>query len=303
MSRNASASAGTATSSSRLGKTSRPSTMKSATWARNASPSWKATSCAAIARRGAADAEADEVDGEEAAAADHVGGAEGERRGRDGRDRHEGADGRWHPTEDPRGGEAEHDADEQAEPELLDHEPGQVVEAVRVGLDPRDQPDRERDRHRVVSPDSASSVRARLRRMCVNRRVANTAAASVEETTAPSRNASSQLSCSKSACAATPVRIGAHNDADGAEQRRRHGDLTQPSPRRLQPALVQDRDEADDADLAGELGVVELDVPRTVRAEQHAEREEGDEHRQPRAGGARARPRGSRRGSPRRAGA
>ena len=44
MSRNASATAGTATSSSRLGKTSRPRTMKSATWARNARPSWKATS-------------------------------------------------------------------------------------------------------------------------------------------------------------------------------------------------------------------------------------------------------------------
>ena len=54
---------------------------------------------------------------------------------------------------------------------------------------------------------------------------------------------------------------GAHDDADGAEQRRRHGDLAQPSPRGLQAALVQDRDEADDADLAGELGVVELDVP------------------------------------------
>src|SRR6266508_2382166 len=43
-----------------------------------------------------------------------------------------------------------------------------------------------------LPPVSASNVRARRRRMFVNRSVANTAAASVEETTAPSRTDSSQ---------------------------------------------------------------------------------------------------------------
>jgi hypothetical protein len=55
-----------------------------------------------------------------------------------------------------------------------------------------------------LPPDSASSVRAIRRRMCVNLSVAKTAAASVEETTAPSRTASSQLR-SNSTCAAAPV--------------------------------------------------------------------------------------------------
>jgi hypothetical protein len=53
-------------------------------------------------------------------------------------------------------------------------------------------------------PDSASSVRAKRRRMCVKRSVENTAAASVEATTAPSRMASSQLR-SNSARATAPV--------------------------------------------------------------------------------------------------
>ena len=71
----------------------------------------------------------------------------------------------------------------------------------------------------------------------------------------------------------------ADDDADRAEQRGRHGDLAQPPPRRLQAALVEDRDEPDDADVARELGVVELDPARAVRAEQHPEREERDERR------------------------
>ena len=55
-----------------------------------------------------------------------------------------------------------------------------------------------------LPPDSASSVRASLRRIWVVRSVANTAAASVEAITAPSRNDSSQES-EKSACAPKPA--------------------------------------------------------------------------------------------------
>ena len=61
---------------------------------------------APVARRRAADREADEVDGEEAAAADHVGGAERERRRGDRRDGRERADrlrdARERPTSPPR---------------------------------------------------------------------------------------------------------------------------------------------------------------------------------------------------------
>ena len=56
---------------------------------------------AAVARRRAADGEPDEVDREEAAAADHVRGAERERAGGDRGDRREGADRVGEPPEDP----------------------------------------------------------------------------------------------------------------------------------------------------------------------------------------------------------
>ena len=114
----------------------------------------------------------------------------------------------------------------------------------------------------------------------VKRSVANTAAASVEETTAPSRNDSSHER-SKSTCAADTGEQRAHDDADRAQQRGRHGDLAQPPPRRLQAALVEDQREADGSDLAGELRVVELDAAGPVRAEQHPEPEERDQHGKP----------------------
>ena len=47
----------------------------------------------------------------------------------------------------------------------------------------------------------------------------------------------------------------------------------------LQAALEEDQYEADDADLAGELGVVEVDAAGAVGAQEHAEREERDQNR------------------------
>ena len=119
--------------------------------------------------------------------------------------------------------------------------------------------------------------------MCVKRSVAKTAAASVD---GDDRAEQDRLEPGE-----VEERVGgdagqerADDDADGAEQRRGHGDLPQPPPRGLQPALVEDQREPDDPDLARELRVVELDPARPVRAEQHPEREERDEHRQPRPG-------------------
>ena len=87
----------------------------------------------------------------------------------------------------------EHDADDEAEAELADDEEDELVETLRVrALDPGDQAERQSDRHRVVAPDSASSVRASRRLICVKRSVANTAQRPVDATTAPSKNASSQ---------------------------------------------------------------------------------------------------------------
>ena len=120
--------------------------------------------------------------------------------------------------------------------------------------------------------------------MCVERSVAKTAAASVAATTAPRRTDSSQER-SKSDVRGDAREEGADDDADRAQERRRHGDLAQAAPRGLEPALVQDQRKADHSDPAGKLRVVELDPARAFRAEQHPEREEGDEDGQTGAGG------------------
>jgi hypothetical protein len=54
---------------------------------------------------------------------------------------------------------------------------------------------------------------------------------------------------------------------------------SQPPPRRGETPLEEDGREPDDTDGPCELGVVELDPARTVRAEQHPEREKGDQRR------------------------
>ena len=80
---------------------------------------------------------------------------------------------------------------------------------------------------------------------------------------------------------------GGHGDPDRAQERGRHGDA-QPPPRGREAALVEDRDEADDADLARQLGVVELDPADSVRPEQHPQGEERYERGHPGARGAEA---------------
>ena len=231
---------------------------------------------APVAGRRAADREADEVDREEAAAADHVGDAEGERGRRERRHRREGADRVREAAEDPDRDRAEHDPDERGRARAAGR---------RAGAGRRSRSRRGRSIQAIrpsvsaiaigsLPPDSASSVRASRRRMCVKRSVAKTAAASVEETTAPSSTDSSHER-SKSMYAATPVDDGADDDADRAQERRRHRDLAQPPPRGLQAALVEDQRQPDDPDLARELRVVELDPAGPVRAEQHPDRQEG----------------------------
>ena len=112
--------------------------------------------------------------------------------------------------------------------------------------------------------------------MWVKRIVAKTAAASVDATTPPSRTASGQAR-SKSSCAASAGQERRHRDADRAQERRGDRDPAHAPPRGREAALVEDRDEADDADRARQLGVVELDPAGPVGPEQHPESEEGDE--------------------------
>ena len=128
-------------------------------------------------------------------------------------------------------------------------------------------------------PDSASSVRATRRRMCVEAqgredrgRVRRGDDRAEQERLEPGHV--------EEHVRGNPGQDRAHDHSDRAEERRGDRHLTEPAPRGLEPALVQDQREPDDADLAGELGVVELDAARPVRPEQHPEAQERDEHGQ-----------------------
>ena len=236
-----------------------------------------------IARRGAADREADEVDGEEAAAPDHVGSAERDAGRGERCDRSERTDRAWQPCEHPGRRHGEHDADDEAETELSDDEQHELVEPLRFGaFDPRDQADRQRDGHRVVAarlgferprepaPDLREAER-REHRCGVGRRHYR-----AEQDRLEPRQVEEHLRRDAG-------EYGGHDDADRAQECRRYRYCPQPAPRRLQSALEQDQDEADDPDLASELGVVEIDPARAVGAEEHPERQEGDQKRYARA--------------------
>ena len=232
---------------------------------------------AAVARRRAADGEPDEVDGEEAAAPEDVGDPEGKRRRGDRGDRGERA------RRSARAGRTRAWRRTRARRRRASPIPScftirkTTSSSLKVGSSIQwMRPSVNAIAIGSFRPVSHSSVRARRRRTWVWRSVAKTAAASVDATTPPSRIDCGQ-SRSKTVCAAAPVRSAVTSDADRAQQRRRHGDVAEAPPRGREAALVEDRDEADDADLARQLGVVELDPAGAVRAEHHPEGEERDE--------------------------
>ena len=231
-----------------------------------------------VAGRRAADGEPDEVDGEEAAAAEHVRRAEGDRRRGEGRDRCERADRRRDAREDPGREGAEDDADDKADPDLAHDLECEVGGAVRAGLvlDPGDQPDRQRDRHRVVAAglglERARQPPAdlgRAQRREDGRRVGRGDHRAEQERLEPGER--------EQRVRAEAGDQRRHEDADGAQQRGRDDDLAQAPPRGLQSAFVEDQAEADRADALGQLRVVEVDAAGPVRAEQHPDAEKRDE--------------------------
>ncbi len=163
------------------------------------------------------------------------------------------------------------------EPELAQDEQREVLEPGRVGtLDPGDEADRERDRHRVVpaglglerARESAADLREAQgceHRCGVGGRDHRTEKERLEPREVEERPRRD------------PGQEHGDDDSDGAQQGRRRDHAPEPAPRGLQSALEQDQDEADDSDLACELGVVEVDTARPVRAEEHSEREEEDQ--------------------------
>ena len=196
---------------------------------------------AAVARGSAPDRQPDEIDGEEAAAADRVGRAEGDRRGRQRRDRRERADRHRETREDPRRQGAEPDADDEAEADLLRDEQGEITHAVaRWPFDPRDQPERQRDRHRIVPagfrlecPGEAPADVRHAQGGEHRRRIGRCDHRAEQQGFEP-RHVEERARTE-------PGDRSRDHDADRAQQSRGDRDLPEPAPRRLKPALVEDQ--------------------------------------------------------------
>ena len=106
----------------------------------------------AISRRRAADGETHEVHGEEAATPDDVRSSEGQSSRGKRCDGCEGPDRARETGEHPCRGEREDHADQETQRELTYDEQDELVESGRLGaLDPGDQTERQRDRHRIVA--------------------------------------------------------------------------------------------------------------------------------------------------------
>ncbi len=203
-----------------------------------------------------------------------VGDAVGERGRRDRRDRVQAGGGQPHAVE-PLSAPSEPTASPMTSPiaELLDREQERVEQRRSSGSWIASmQPITSRIAIGSLRPDSPSSVRASRRGSVEPRSTANTAAASVAATVEPSSSAGSG-SRSRMNAAATAVSAAVSERPERGQDHRRaqHGpDLLEAAG---EAALEQDHRHGDDARLARELEVVEVDPAQPVGADQHPEAE------------------------------
>ena len=127
-------------------------------------------------------------------------------------------------------------------------------------------------------PDSSSS-RSRTGAGSLTwraRSTENTAAASVDETTAPSSSDSARGRSVTSRT--TPAdEAGGDEGADGGQEDAASEDRPDGDPARVQPAREQDQRQRDDADRLGDGGIVEVDAAEPLRAGEHPDAEEEEE--------------------------
>ena len=186
---------------------------------------------------------------------------------------------------DPGREHADHEPEEQPDADLLDDQRRQVADAVVRTLDPGDQAERQCDRDGVVAArlrleragEAAAQPGAAERREH-GRRIGRRDDGAEEERLRPGEVEEEVREAAGDA--------GGDDDTDRREQRRGNCDAAQPAPRGRKTPLIEDRDERDDADFAGDGRVVEGDASRAVGAEHHAEAEEGHQCRQTGLGGA-----------------
>ena len=167
-----------------------------------------------------------------------------------------------------------------AEDRLLGEHGRDMLPGAVADREEFDQQDGEQHRERIVAAgfdfERRADARAQPQALGMNRK--NTAAASVEATTAPTSSASIQLKPStnfatgavSAAVSSTPtvasVTAGPEHAAEGRKAR-------------AQAAVEQDQRERDRADQVGRAHVVELDAARPGLARQHAEDEEHQQQR------------------------
>jgi hypothetical protein len=122
-------------------------------------------------------------------------------------------------------------------------------------------------------PDSTRSSAATRRGSGVVRIIENTAAASVEPTTAP---ISPAVTGSTSRTSHTPTAVipAVSSDPGGGEQQARERGELEVGRLGGEPTLEEDEQQGDHADVLDQLGVVEADEVQPVVTEQHPQREE-----------------------------
>ena len=133
-----------------------------------------------------------------------------------------------------------------------------------------------------LSPLSASRIDERRRRTSVPRSDAKTAAASVEETAAPSSSDAVQLEIDDGVRGERHD-PGRHEHAERRQQAGRPERLAHLRALGQEAALDEDDHERDRARVARKRRVVEVDAARAVLAEQDAQAEEDEQRRRPEA--------------------
>ena len=132
-----------------------------------------------------------------------------------------------------------------------------------------------------LKPDSTSSVNPILRRSCVPlaESTEKTAAASVDDTIAPTRSATCHEYPRK--CAANGGDARRADDAECREHQRRRGDEPYTSHRRLQAAVEQNHHERRGAEAIRDVIVLECDPPDALGSGEYADEQKDERQRHP----------------------
>jgi len=237
-----------------------------------------------------AEHDARDVHGEEAAALQRGGRAEGEDAAGRRQHRVEARGGEVDAVDEPHRELADDEADREADAHLQEEEHEQPRPEGHLSGEHLDQADGEEDRHRIVGAALDLERRAQpLAQVHAGRAQEREDRRGVRGADdAPEQEPLEQREI-EHVHRHDPGHGRGDEDAEGGERRRGFPGELQVLERGAQPTVEEDERERDGADGVRERVVVEGDLPDAVGAGQHAQPEEEHEHRQPRARGELAR--------------